>query len=71
MLTMMDASVMPFLISLSGHSGGVVVSRMIRSWGISEARVGEMLDDLFHGSENPTVAFLASAGEIKIRLTAR
>ncbi len=70
MLTMLDDSVMPFLISLSGHSGGVVVSRMIRSWGISEARVGEMLDDLFHGSANPTVAFLASAGEIKIRLTA-
>ena len=70
MLTMMDDSVMPFLISLSGSSGGVVVSRMIRSWGTSEARVGEMLDDLFHGSKNPTVAFLASAGEIKIRLTA-
>jgi nicotinamide-nucleotide amidase len=70
MLTMMDDSVMPFLINLSGHAGGVVTSRMIRSWGISEARVGEMLDDLFHESQNPTVAFLASAGEIKIRLTA-
>lgn len=70
MLTMLDDSVMPFLTSLSGHAGGVVVSRMIRSWGISEARVGEMLDDLFQQSENPTVAFLASAGEIKIRLTA-
>jgi nicotinamide-nucleotide amidase len=70
MLTMLDDSVMPFLVSLSGHSDGVVVSRMIRSWGIAEARVGEMLDDLFHGSVNPTVAFLASAGEIKIRLTA-
>jgi nicotinamide-nucleotide amidase len=43
---------------------------MIRSWGISEARVGEMLDDLIHGSENQTVAIIASAGEIKIRLTA-
>ena len=70
MLTMMDDSVLPFLINLSGHAGGVVVSRMIRSWGISEAKVGETLDDLFHESQNPTVAFLASAGEIKIRLTA-
>lgn len=70
MLAMLDDSVMPFLTSLSGHDGGVVISRMIRSWGMSEARVGEVLDDLFHGSDNPTVAFLASAGEIKIRLTA-
>jgi nicotinamide-nucleotide amidase len=38
---------------------------------MSEAEVGELLDDLFHASQNPTVAFLASAGVIKIRLTAR
>ncbi len=70
MLVMMDDSVMPFLVSLPGSGGGVVVSRMIRSWGMSEARVGEVLDDLFRTYDNPTVAFLASAGEIKIRLTA-
>ena len=70
MLTMLDEVVIPFLGSLSGHDVGVVTSRMLRSWGMSEARVGEMLDDLFRESENPTVAFLASAGEIKIRLTA-
>lgn len=70
MLTMLDETIIPFLLSLSGHDVGVVTSRMLRSWGMSEARVGEILDDLFRESENPTVAFLASAGEITIRLTA-
>ncbi|MDA2978687.1 MAG: competence/damage-inducible protein A [Actinomycetota bacterium] len=70
MLTMLDEVVIPFLASLSGHDVGVVTSRMLRSWGMPESRVGELLDDLFRESENPTVAFLASGGEIKIRLTA-
>jgi nicotinamide-nucleotide amidase len=43
---------------------------VLRSWGLSEARVGEVLSDVFLSSTNPTVAFLASGGEIKIRLTA-
>jgi len=68
---MLDDHVMPFLRSLEGGEAAVVVSRMLKSWGMSEASVGELLDDVFHGSENPTVAFLASAGVIKIRLTAR
>jgi len=70
MLTMVDESIIPFLLSLTGHDVGVVTSRMLRSWGMSEAKVGELLDDIFQSSENPTVAFLASGGEIKIRLTA-
>ena len=70
MLTMLDESVLPFLAAEEGDAG-IVVSRLIRSWGISEAKVGELLDDLFVTSQNPTVAFLASSGVIKIRLTAR
>ena len=70
MVAMLDGHVLPFLAAEAG-GGGVVVSRLLRSWGISEAKVGEMLDDLFVGSTNPTVAFLASSGVIKVRLTAR
>jgi nicotinamide-nucleotide amidase len=33
--------------------------------------IGELLDDLYEGSTNPSVAFLASGGEIKIRITAK
>ncbi len=71
MRAMLDAHVMPFLRSLEGGEAAVVVSRVLHSWGMSEASVGEVLDDVFHRSQNPTVAFLASAGVIKIRLTAR
>lgn len=71
MIDMLDDTVMPFLREKAGGSGGVVVSRVVRSWGLSEAAVGEVLSDLFASSENPTVAFLASSGVIKIRLTAR
>ncbi len=71
MLGMLDDQVIPFLMSRSGTSAGVVTSRVLKSWGLSEAAVGERLDDLFTSSVNPTMAFLASAGVIKVRLTAR
>ena len=68
---MLDNHVMPFLRALGNGDSAVVVSRVLHSWGMSEAGVGELFDDVFHASQNPTVAFLASAGVIKIRLTAR
>ncbi|MGD2060090.1 MAG: competence/damage-inducible protein A [Acidimicrobiia bacterium] len=62
--------VMPRIVA---HSGGpaVVVSRLVRTWGQSESLVGELLDDLYQGSTNPSIAFLASGGEIKVRITAK
>jgi len=69
MLAMLDEIVLPFLRD-EADDGRVVVSRVLRSWGMSEAKVGEELQEVFDRSENPTIAFLASAGEIKIRITA-
>lgn len=71
MHTMLDDVVVPHLVGLTGSTEGVVVSRILRSWGMAEATVGELFADLFDESDNPTVAFLASSGEIKVRLTAR
>lgn len=71
MLAMLDAEVMPFLARLDDGDSGVVLSRVLKSWGMSEAAVGELFDDLFTTETNPTVAFLASSGVIKVRLTAR
>lgn len=71
MIAMLDDVVLPHLVARSGSTDGVVVSRILRSWGMAEATVGELFTDLFESSENPTVAFLASSGEIKVRLTAR
>jgi nicotinamide-nucleotide amidase len=71
MLPMVDNDVIPFLQSVSGEERSVVVSRVLRTWGESESKIGELLGDLYDASLNPTVAFLASAGEIKVRLTAK
>jgi nicotinamide-nucleotide amidase len=49
----------------------VIASRVIRTWGRPESEVAEMLDDLYTGSTNPSIAFLASASEIKVRITAK
>jgi nicotinamide-nucleotide amidase len=69
MKEMMSQSILPEL----GESGGpsALVSRTIRVTGMAESRVAEILDDLFRSSTNPTLAYLASSGEVKIRLTAK
>ena len=71
MLPMFDDEVIPFLVSLAGGEARVLHSRLLRSWGESESRVAQLLGDLYEQQDNPTIAFLASAGEIKVRLTAR
>jgi nicotinamide-nucleotide amidase len=43
----------------------------VRCIGITESRVAETVDDLFRGSTNPSVAFLAGGGEVKVRITAK
>lgn len=70
MVYLLEAEVMPRLRQAVGAEA-VVFSRILRSWGRSESQVGEMLDDLFTASTNPSIAFLAAAGEIKIRITAK
>ncbi|MGH8957711.1 MAG: nicotinamide-nucleotide amidohydrolase family protein, partial [Acidimicrobiia bacterium] len=70
MLYLLQREVLPRLLARRGEDS-VVHSRILRSWGRSEAQVGELLDDLYRGKTNPSIAFLASAGEIKVRITAK
>ena len=69
MREMMTGTILPRLELAAGPAA--LVSRTIRTTGISEARVAEILDDLFRTSTNPTVAYLASVNEVKVRLTAK
>jgi nicotinamide-nucleotide amidase len=69
MRQMMRSTVLPRLAAESGPAG--IASRQIRSVGMAESRIAELLDDLFHGSTNPTVAYLAGGGEVRVRLTAK
>jgi nicotinamide-nucleotide amidase len=67
---LLEREIMPRIVARSGGPS-VVLSRVLRTWGQSESKVGEILDDLYEGSTNPSVAFLASAGEIKVRITGK
>jgi nicotinamide-nucleotide amidase len=69
MAEMMTGTILPELAART--PGGVIVSRILRITGMGESAVGETLTDLFEGSANPTVAYLASMGEVKVRLTAK
>ncbi len=69
MREMMEGTVIPELAAVSGPA--TIASRTVRCVGVAESRIAEWLDDLFHGSANPTVAYLAGGGEVKVRLTAK
>lgn len=68
MIPMLENDVIPFL---RGDDRSTVISRLIRTWGESESAIGERLRDLYDASANPSIAFLASGGEIKVRITAK
>ena len=68
MIPMLEDDVIPFL---RGDDRSAVASRVIRTWGESESAIAEQLGDLYDASANPTIAFLASGGEIKVRITAK
>jgi competence/damage-inducible protein CinA-like protein len=68
MVEMMQRTILP---ELALRSGAVLVSRVVRCTAIGESRVAEVLADLFAATTNPSVAFLADAGEVKVRLTAK
>jgi len=69
MVAMMRSTVLPELAVRIGAA--VVRSRTIRCVGVGESRVAEILADLFEASSNPSLAYLASAGEVKVRVTAK
>ncbi len=69
MREMMTGTILPELADVAGPAA--LVSRTIKATGIAESRVAELLDDVFRASSNPTVAYLASSGEVKVRLTAK
>ncbi len=65
---LLDMYVIPDLRDRSDER--VVLNRVLRTYGESESKIGEVLADIYDDG-NPSMAFLASAAEIKIRLTAK
>lgn len=67
---MFTRAVLPDLHKRSDHKG-VIVSRVIKTWGAGESTVADLIAERVDKQSNPTIAFLAGGGEIKVRLTAK
>ncbi|HBB17516.1 MAG TPA: competence/damage-inducible protein A [Syntrophus sp. (in: bacteria)] len=67
-----EHAVLPYLRGKLGVRE-VIVSRVLKLFGIGESLVDERLDDLIEAGSNPTIGLLAHTqiGEIHIRLTAK
>jgi nicotinamide-nucleotide amidase len=69
MREMMRDHILPELTGLAGPAA--IVSRTIRVTGVPESTLAERLDDLFRSATNPTIAYLAGSGEVKVRISAK
>jgi nicotinamide-nucleotide amidase len=67
MQTMWQNVVLP---RLKAKSGAIILSRTLKTWGLSEARVDELVTP-FLKSANPTLALYAKADGINLRITVK
>jgi nicotinamide-nucleotide amidase len=67
MQTMWQNVVLP---RLKAKSGAIILSRTLKTWGLSEAKVDELVAP-FLKSANPTLALYAKADGINLRITAK
>lgn len=70
MMPMLEEQVLSYLRARMAGKERVVYSRTLKLCGIGEASVEERIHDLLRGQGNPTLAPLASLGEVQLRLTA-
>lgn len=68
LMGMFKDQVAPYLRGLSEH---VIVSRVLRVFGLGESTAEHMLRDLIERQTNPTIAPYASFGEMSLRLTVK
>lgn len=69
MRALLDEEVMPRLRAASGGPTSIK-SRVLHTWGYGESQIAEVLDDLYQ-STNPSIAFLITDMEVKVRITAK
>lgn len=67
---MLDYAVVPYFKKRFG-SQGIILSRVLRTYGIGESALEEKIHDYILAQNNPTIALLARSGEIHVRITAK
>jgi len=69
MKAMLEKAVLPELTVRSG--GAAIVSRQILVLGLGESLTHEKIADLVDAQTNPTIAYLAGKGQVRVRVTAK
>lgn len=69
MSAMLQKTVVPMLKERAG--GGAIVSREILVIGLGESATHEKIKDIVDAQTNPTIAYLAGSGRVKVRITAK
>ena len=72
MKAMLDGFIIPTLLERAEGKKQIIVSRVLRSFGVGESTLAEPLEDILTTSQNPTVAPLIFGNtEVHLRLTAK
>lgn len=67
---MFENGILPYFANRFG-SQGLIVSKVLRTYGLGESALEERIHDYILAQNNPTLALLARSGEIHVRLTAK
>lgn len=74
MRAMVEESVLPDLAARAGDTAGAIVTRVLRTAGTWESALAEALRDVDRDlaeAGNPTLAYLAGGGQVRLRITGR
>ncbi len=69
MEAMLAKTILPLLASRIGAA--TTVSREVMVVGVGESRTHELIKDLVAAQSNPTIAYLAGRGQVRVRLSAK
>ncbi|MGH2821388.1 MAG: nicotinamide-nucleotide amidohydrolase family protein, partial [Actinomycetota bacterium] len=69
MKAMLDKIVVPLLAERAG--GSILVTRHVLVMGLGESATHQKIADIVEGQSNPTIAFLAGSGQVRVRITAK
>lgn len=72
MKAMLDGGIIPILTDFMGGERQIIVSRLLRAFGIGESGLADKVEDILTTATNPTVAPLIYGNtEVHLRLTAK
>jgi nicotinamide-nucleotide amidase len=68
---MFENSVVPYFKEKCQGEEKVILSRILKFWGIGESKIDEALSDLFEAGSNHSIAYLFQNCEVQVRITAK